>query len=514
MNKTTERKVGSVLSYIQMFLQIIVSIIYTPIMIRLLGKSEYGLYNTVSSTISMLSILSLGFNSSYIRFYSKYKKRDDQDSINKLNGLFLLIFLVIGIVAFICGLFLTNNLELVFSQGLSVEEYDIARKLMMLMAINLAISFPMSVFSNIISAHEKFVFLKLIYMVKTVLTPMLNIPLLLMGYGSIGLVIMSLLLAVFTDVVFFIYVLFILKNKFVFYGFEKGLFKSLFNFTIFIALNLVVDEINTNLDKVILARYVGTVSVATYAVGFNLYNYYKMFSTSISGVFTPLIHSIQEQHVSDKEKYEQFTELFVKVGRIQFLILSLLLTGLIFFGKAFILFWVGEGYEDSYLVCILMAIPSTIPLIQNLGIEIQRAQNKHQFRTVIYFVMAIINLLLTIELCQKYGAVGAVIGTAISLIVANGIIMNVFYYKVCHINVLRFWSAILRIIIGMIPALLIGAIINNFADLNNIWILLGCIIIYTMSYILSIWFLSMNEYEKKIIVSPIKKLWSKMRREV
>ena len=29
-------------------------------------KNEYGLYQTVASTISMLSILSLGFNSGYI----------------------------------------------------------------------------------------------------------------------------------------------------------------------------------------------------------------------------------------------------------------------------------------------------------------------------------------------------------------------------------------------------------------------------------------------------------------
>jgi O-antigen/teichoic acid export membrane protein len=70
-------------------------------MIRLLGKSEYGLYNTVASTISMLSVLSLGFNSSYIRYYSIYKKDNRTEEIYKLNGLFILIFSIIGIIAFI-----------------------------------------------------------------------------------------------------------------------------------------------------------------------------------------------------------------------------------------------------------------------------------------------------------------------------------------------------------------------------------------------------------------------------
>ena len=94
MNKTqvNQLKAGSILSYIQMFLNIAIGLLYTPIMIRLLGQSEYGLYQTVTSTISMLSVLNLGFNAGYIRYYAGYKIKSDYENIYKLNGLFLLIF--------------------------------------------------------------------------------------------------------------------------------------------------------------------------------------------------------------------------------------------------------------------------------------------------------------------------------------------------------------------------------------------------------------------------------------
>ena len=85
-------KIGSVLSYLQMFLSIVIELAYTPIMMRLLGKSEFGLYNTASSTIAMLSVLNLGFSAGYIRYYAKYKHNNDEISIAKLNGLFLSIF--------------------------------------------------------------------------------------------------------------------------------------------------------------------------------------------------------------------------------------------------------------------------------------------------------------------------------------------------------------------------------------------------------------------------------------
>ena len=71
-------KLGAILSYLQTVVHVLVGLIYTPVMIRLLGRSEFGLYNTVSSTISMLSILSLGFNSGYIRYYARYKKEENQ----------------------------------------------------------------------------------------------------------------------------------------------------------------------------------------------------------------------------------------------------------------------------------------------------------------------------------------------------------------------------------------------------------------------------------------------------
>ena len=126
--KINQLKAGSILSYAQMLIGIVIGLIYTPVMIDLLGQSEYGLYNTVSSAISMMSVLSLGFNSSYIRFYSKYKKENNRESIYRLNGVYLMIYTVIALVTFACGIFLTNNLHIVFDEGLTPGEYEIANK--------------------------------------------------------------------------------------------------------------------------------------------------------------------------------------------------------------------------------------------------------------------------------------------------------------------------------------------------------------------------------------------------
>ncbi len=512
MKNSNQLKIGSLLSYVQMFLGVIISLAYTPIMLRLLGQSEYGLYNTVASTISMLSLLSLGFNSGYIRYYSKYKKNNDLESIWKLNGLFLIIFVIIGIIALGCGVFLSFNLEFIFSDGLTASEYRIAKTLMQLLTCNLAISFPMSVFSNIISANERFVFLKALSIIKTVLSPLVTLPLLLVGFRSIAMVTVTLVLAVVTDAIYMYYVIKKLNNRFVFHGFDKGIFIELFSYTFFIAINMIVDQINWNVDKILLGRYKGTDAVAVYSVGYTLYQYYMMFSTSISSVFTPKIHRIVNETNNDRPtQRKMLTELFVKVGRIQFIILGLVASGIVFFGKDFITkYWAGSEYGESYYVALLLVLPASIALIQNIGIEIQRAQNKHRFRAIAYTIMAALNVGISIVLCQKYGAVGSAVGTAISLILANGIIMNIYYQKYCNVDVIKFWQSIVRLSLGLIIPVLCGIVINRYTVLSNIWVYLGCIVIYVGIYCVSMWFTGINESEKALFSNPVKKVTGKL----
>ncbi len=502
-------KIGALLSYVQMSLNVLIGLIYTPIMIRLLGQNEYGLYNTVASTISMLSVLNLGFSSSYIKYFSSYRIKDDYESINKLNGLFLTIFLIIGFIALLCGIFLTCNLNLVFDQGLTVDEFRTATVLMALLTINLAIAFPMSVFSNIISANEKFVFLKLLGMVRTVLNPLLTIPLLLLGYGSIAIVTVTLLVSLFVDIVNIYYVLVVLKNRFIFHDYEKGIFRNLFTYTSFIAINIVIDQINWNIDKVLLGRYQGTVAVAIYSVGATLQTYYQMFSTAITGIFTPRIHSIINSDCEGNVVRNRITNLFVSIGRIQYFILALVCTEMIFFGKEFIYFWAGPGFDDAYYVGLLLIIPVTIPLIQNLGIEIQRALNKHKFRSVVYGIMAVGNLFISIYLCQLYGAIGAAFGTTLSLILANGVVMNIYYQTKCGINIVLFWKNIANMSFGLIVPVIVGIALKTCFSYEKILTLCFGIAIYAVTYLLSMFYIGLNKQEKIVASNFVRNIFKR-----
>lgn len=511
-NDNNQLRVGSILSYLQIFINIIISLLYTPFMIDMLGPSEYGLYSIASSTIAMLSVLSLGFNSGYIRYYSKYKAEKDETNIAKLNGLYLIIFTVIGMVALICGTILIFNIRLIFKNGLTAAEYSLARKLMVFIVIDMAISFPMGVLSHIITAHEKFIFLKSVGMIKSILNPLIIFPLLLMGYRSIALVTVTLFMSVVTYSIQLFYVIKVLCCRFIFHGFPKGIFWEIFSYTGFVALNIFVRQFNGNIDRILLGRYVGTREVAIYTVGHSVFSYYHSFSSAIAGVYGPYIHRIANSTKDVSVRRKEFTDVFVKVGRIQFLILSLICTGFIFFGQKFIELWVGNSFDKSYYVAVILLVAVTIPYSQNIGIEIQRSQVLHKFRSIAYSIMAIFNFIISVYLCQIWGAIGSTVGTAISWVFANILMMNIYYHKRCNIDMLAYWKNIFCISRGFVIPIVVGVLYKHFTDCTKVGYWALGIVVYATVYIISAWFLSMNEYEKEIVIKPLKTIKSKVKK--
>ena len=499
--RINQLKAGVVLSYTSMFLGYAISIVFTPIMLRLLGQSEYGLYNLVSSVVSYLGLLSFGFGSAYVRFYSRYRVRDQQEEIAKLNGMFLLVFSVIGVVALLASSVMAANTERIFGDRLSVNELATARILMAIMVFNLATSFPASVFNSYITANEQYVFQKLLQMVRVVANPLLVLAVLLMGYKSVGMAVATTLLTLAIDVSNIVFCAKRLNMRFSFQQFDLGLMKEMTVFASFIFLNMIVDQINWNVDKFLLGRFRGTIAVATYGLAAQLNSYFMSLSTAISSVFIPKVNRM----VATQDDNTQLTELLTRVGRIQFMVLSLIGSGLFVFGKPFIRMWAGNDYAESYPIALLLILPATVPLIQNLGIEVQRAKNMHHFRSWLYFFIALANLVLSIPLVKSFGGIGSALGTAIALLVGNGFVMNWYYHFRVGLDMRYFWTQILKLAPALGIPVVSGVLVTSLFDTSKlVWFLMGGFI-YTMTFVLSMWFMGMNDYERELIAVPIRR---------
>ena len=497
-----QKKAGVLLSYGQTVLSTIISLVYTPVMLRLLGTSEYGTYTLVSGFISNLSLMSFGLGSAYVRYYSRAKVQEGEDGVAHINGMFMVIFLVISAMSLLVGGVLVANVQNIFGAKLTAHEIETARVLMALLVVNIAVSFPCSVFSSYITANERFLFQRIINMIRTVLNPIVMLPLLLMGLGSISLVVVTLVLSVVTDAFNIWYCRRKLSMRLTFGHFDFALLREMGGFSFFIFLNMIIDQINWTVDTTLLGIISGTAATAIYGVGAQINSYYKTLSTTISGVFVPQINRI----VAEGQGDDRLTSRFTRVGRIQFLLLMLVLTGFVFVGEPFIDAWGGGEYAGAYPIALMLMVPVTLPLIQNLGIEIQRAKNMHQFRSKVYFFMALGNVLVSIPLGMRYGGLGCAMGTAISLIIGNGFVMNWYYQTHIGLDMKYFFRSILSMVPAMVPPALLGLLAVRLHTFSGYSGVLTFAVPYTAVYALCVYRWAMNDEERGMVRGMLRRL--------
>lgn len=495
-------KSGVVLSYINLGFGTIIPFIYTPIMLRMLGQSEYGLFSLATSAVSYLSLLSFGFGSTIIRYISKYRVEGDKKSEEKIFGFFLALYCVLAVLVFACGIVIANNIEPIFQKGLSSSELSKMKSLVMIMTFNSALSFPNSVFSAMITAHEKYVFRKLVDMFATIMAPLANLIALYMGFASIGMATAATVIQFLMLPLNIFYCINKLQVNPIFAKLTTPLIREMLGFSIFVFIGSIVDMLFWATDKVILGMLSGSIAVAIYNIGGTFNSMVMNLSTSISGVLTPRVTGMVVKETSKQE----LTDLFICVGRLQFIVIALIVSGFTVFGQSFVVLWAGEDYLDAYWVAILTMFPLCVPLIQNTGLTIVTAQNKHQFRSIVYLIIAIANVISTYLVVPFGGILGAAACSCVSYIIGQGIIMNIYYYKVTGLDILLFWKSIIKMSVIPTGMIIAGLILNQMFTIDS-WIpfLLG-VIVFTGLYIVLMYFISFNDYEKNIFRVPLQKI--------
>lgn len=435
------------LDMINMIVSIAIGVVYTPLVLRFLGQSEYGVYTIATSVLSYLAMLDLGFGNALIRYSSRFRAegKDDKD----INGLFLIFALVVSVISIVIGAILEKNLGSFFDTSLTGNETIILIRVYKILLYNTVLTFPLSVFSSVIRSHEKFIFINGLNFIQNIAKHIIMILFLYVGYRSEMLAVISLAFTAVLLIIEIYYVLFVIKAKFGFERLENGLYKDIFYFSFFILLNIIVDQLYANTDKVILGKICGSAAVSIYGIGVVFQNYFTQFSVSISSVF----FSHMSKLAVEIDGIKQMSKTFNKVGRLQFMLLAYILIGFFVFGKEFIVLWAGEGYEEAYYIALVVMIPSIIPLSQNIGISILRALNKHNVRSIMYLCIAILNVILSIPLAVRWGGTGAAIGTAIGNLLGQILFMNWYYSKKIGLDIKSYWKQIAEISIKYIPVM-------------------------------------------------------------
>lgn len=498
--RVNQLKAGVALNYVILGLNAITGLLYTPFMLRMLGQSEYGIYSLAASVIAYLSMLDLGFGNAVIRYTAKYRAEEKKEEQYELFGMFTKLYCAIGLITIIAGMILYLCIGELFGDTLTDVELKRTKIIVLLMVFNLAFSFPLSIYGAIIAAYENFVFLRVVQIARILLNLLVMITLLCFGYKAVAMVVVN---TVFNFLALSINIFYCRKKLNVRINFTRikwVLFREIAIYSFWIFLNAIMDRIYWSTGQFILGATSGTIAVAVFSIAIHLEGIYMTFSTAISNVFLPRVTAM----VTEKENRKEISNLFVRTGRIQYSILVYILSGFIIFGQSFIDIWAGKNYHDSYIIALIFLVPLTIPLIQNLGITILQARNQMKFRSLLYIVIALVSLCFQIPLAKYYGGIGCAYAISGALIVGQIIVMNIYYHRKQGIDIYHFWKEILKM--SVIPCVLvtISSMLMRYMIINSISNFLLAVMCFTAIYVPLFWKFSLNQYERDLILNPLR----------
>lgn len=491
-----ERKIGILLSYANILLHAVLGFIYVPILLHYIGKSEYGLYQLMGSLIAYFSVMDFGLSAAVIRFYAKYKALKDSIGMENILAISVRGYGAVTVLALAIGFVCYGFLDVIFAGSMTVSEVNEAKQIFLLLLLNIVITLSTMVFRSVINAHERFFFLKGMETIQLVMQPILVVLVLQHHPSAFSVAAVQTVLNLLLSGARVYYCFHDLHVKIHFHYWNPELFSEFKKLALSVFVVTLIDQVFWKTNQIILGIISGTAAVAVYSIASLIYMNYMALSTAISGVYLPHVTGM----VARKEPIRNLSELFIQIGRWQYYLLALVATGFIIFGKQFIALWAGPGFEDSYIITLLIILPFTVDLIQNIGLAIMQAMNRYDFRARIYFVTGVLNLLLAIPLGIKFGGIGCAVATGISMIVGNGFIMNWYYAKEIHLAIDSFWKQIGKISFVVTGCLGVGGLVNAYLWPRGNILLFGLKILgYTIMYISAIYLMAMNQTEKNKI---------------
>lgn len=485
---------GAVISYISIFVNIVISLVYTPWMINKVGVSDYGLYSLVLAFLSYF-MLDFGLSGTITRFIAKYRAEGREDKVSNMLGITAKVYLIFDTIIFVILFVLYFFLANIFG-GLTPEEIERLKVLYCIAGIFSVLSFLFKPVSGAMIAYEFFVENKLLDLVVRVGTVLLIVVALLLDGNVYHIVFITGAVGFGTAVLR--YLIFTKKSKvrINWKYFEKAELIALFSFSAWILVVQLSQMFRLSLVPTILGIFSNTTEISVFSVGRNLEGMVFTISAALNGLFLPMVTRMVQS--GDRKS---IMDLMIRVGRLQLFIIFLIFSGFCVLGEKFIALWVGDTFNASYYVFLFLVFVSVISFTLQIAMDVIYAENQIKHTAMRVLISSLIGVVLSVIVAPKYGALGCAAATGVALVLTQILYVDFYqrkmgldmkyFFKNCHLKIL--------------PVLIVYTVVAYFVQRlipNNGWFtLLLSMGVYAVGYLVIVWLFLANNYEKNLVLS-------------
>ena len=472
-------------------------------MIETIGKSDYSLFTLANSLITMFMV-DFGLSAATARFVAVYRAEGNENKVNDFLGAVYKLYIIVDVIIAVILTVIFFRISAIYVK-LSPEEIARLKIVYIIAAANSLVIFPFVTLNGILTAYEKFIHIKLADLIYRFLVVGLMVLALLNGFGLYAIVTVNAI----ASITVIIYKLIIIKSrtdiKVNFRYRDKGLLGQIFGFSAWVTVNTLAQRLIFNITPSILGIVSGSGEIAVFGIVVTIEGYVYMFANAINGMFMPKISRLNIENDSN----EKLTDLLIKVGRFQFFINGLIMSGFIVCGKAFIEIWMKNKYMeymDAYYGIIMVLIPGIFFNALQIANTLIIVRNKVKYQAIIAIVVGVINIAMSFVLSRFFGAIGACVSILVAYTI-RVILYLIIDQKVINLNMKRFVAGCyLRMLPPVIITCAAGLIANCLMGKTSLVSFVAEGFAVCVVYIFSAGLLSLSSKERRGIFSFAKSI--------
>lgn len=463
ISSSNQIKIGAILSYLSIGINIIAGLVYTPWMVDTIGKSDYGLY-TLSNSLITLFLVDLGLSSAVSRYVAKYRAEGRQDKVNNFLGAVYKLYLIIDAVIFIALIIIYFCIDSIYVK-LTPAELGKFKVVYLISASFAVINFPFVTFNGILNSYEEFVHLKLADVIYRILLVALTVITLLLGGRLYGLVVVHAIVGLIIIVYKWIVVKKRIKLRVNWKYSDFSLYKDIFGFSIWVTISSLAQRLVFNITPSILGAVASSATIAVFGIVTTIEGYTYTITTAINGMFMAKISRIYECG----GEQDELMPLMLSVGKFQYAINGLIVAGFAVIGKEFINLWIGSTYLDAYYGILLVIIPGLFFNSMQIANTAMIVRKKVNLQAWVNLGMGIVNIIMSIILSSYLGVIGACISISIAYML-RAMALLFIYKRVLKIDMARFViNCYIRMGIPIIITIVLGYLMNSLFS-NGGWL--------------------------------------------
>ena len=393
----------------------------SPFLVNRLGDAVYGVWVLVGSLVGYLGLLDFGITQSTVKYVAEYRARDDKEAINRVVTGGLAVFSALGLMA----LGASAAVAIFFNDMFNTPLADnIAASVVLLVGLNLALTFPASVFVGVLRGYQRYEIDSAVTTISIVARSLILVALILRGYGIMALALTTFLFDM-ARLAYLIRWAYRLNPdiRIARAHLDRRELKRLFGYSVYAFLMSVGKKMIFYTDAIVIGLFLPVSAITLYSIASRLVTYLLQVSETM-GVLTPTASDMDAR--KDRAGIREMLVLSTKY----MLLIALPVAGVFFaMGDIFIGLWMGPVYAAGAPLLAVLTVAVLAHLIEMPAHTVLLGMGKHAVVAWFTLAQAPANLILSLMLVGPYGLMGVAMGTMIPMVAFTAVAIVVYFRR-------------------------------------------------------------------------------------